>query len=1641
MDNMEKILALYKYIKELCSLKYTVVTDINKQYWTCFLRDIPVDPENIAVYYRDRVEEESGGSAVLLEVHKPEFQRCPEPPELIREWLNPGWDKFTNGTPGYKETLAGQEAATPGENAPYTEHFLDSDERAHAYDNWLTRWESWAKKQRAINDTRRFFAKLYQAYIDLGREAETLELMVGNGLIRDMGNRSINHPILLKRVKLEFDAKKNIIRICETDTDPELYALLLQEINDIDYSAVQALKADLHEYYYHPLDRNDTPDFLKALVHRLCSESKYLADEAEQPDHGDRITATFAPVYFIRKRIDGTLKAIEEIISNIETTSYVPGHLIDLVGGGKVEIPIDDHEPTIDEQLAALSGEKIDILLAKEANREQLEVAERIEQYNAVLVQGPPGTGKTHTIANLLGHFLAQGKNVLVTSHTSKALSVLKSQVPPAIQDLCVSVLDDTNVDMTRSVDGISEYLSRYTSREVKQKINAAMRAREEIIRRLAAVRRKIYAIKYREFEPIVYNGNGYSPSKIAEFVNRYEADLSYIPGKVLLNHPLPVNVDDLRLLYRSNAVITPADEEELACDLPDPQLLPSPPAFSRDMQAEAKAKQDMTQIGDALGKPLSCDFENDVVLFETDNRLAPFIRHPESEAFAGLEEYISSINTLDGWQIQAAVDGYKGGGYRQRWELLINLIEDTEACADAAVLLVVGRKISFADNIVPAKLKPHLEELREIFRRKGKISRIDLLFKKPLYAAYAAVFVNGNALSSEDDCKAVLQFLQLKEKRAQLAVLWNELMSPCGAPAFEELGAEPEEICSQRIPGIRRYLDWYNNEYTQLLSLLKAAGVNGESFFNYTDLDSRLTKIKKALCAVKSLAPLYIQAANAYLALHTIRQRHARAMDILQEGSRRESPLCNEMIKAIQAGDLTRYEAVYHELARIYEKYMLRAKRVELLNKIRPVAPDWAEEIEQRIGIHGNAVCPDTIEQAWQWRQFSAILAEITAEPFAALQKQSVALSKELRIKTAELAADNAWYHLLVRTEQNTDMRKALNGWKLTVTKIGKGTGKNAPMLRKSAREKMAKCQAAVPAWIMPVNKALENLDPTENCFDVIIIDEASQSDISALAIMYMAKKVIIVGDDKQVSPMAVGVDIDRMNALREMYIKDVIPNWDLYDAKTSLYDIAKTTYQPLMLREHFRCVPDIIGYSNKLSYDYKIKPLRDAGNCILKPPLVSYRVADGQRAGRRKINKKEAEVTVALLSACLEQPEYQHKTFGVISMLGDEQAKQIQQFIFRHIDPAVVEERRILCGNASHFQGDERDVVFLSLVDSNEGDGPLKLTGEGADQSIKQRYNVAASRAKDQLWIVHSLDYAKDLKSGDMRRDLLEYAENPQAYANLATEIAAHAESPFEESIGKALVAAGYHVIQQWPVGSFRIDMVVQCGGKRIAVECDGEQWHSGEEKIRRDMERQAILERMGWRFIRIRGSEYYQHPKETVVRIFKELDEYGIKPEKTIAQDAGNGDNELLSRVKIRAAQIMETWSEDDGGEPDAAYSWDVAPNGAAAWAIKIKKAAPVSKPATPVSRQPRHEEKTARSRKQAGAAKSIITEFEAVNIKYIDNRKQSGIVWAFVLPEQDELFKQILSRYDYRNFFERRGAAATNHQPAWRIMVGP
>lgn len=1499
----EKAVALFEFIRELNKLKQKVIIDQKKHILCRALSDLPKDEANIRIFYRDRVEEDSqepGEGNVLLSVRKPEFERCPQPERILEKWLVSGWDSWENPPAAmeYRSTKNWQGEAE-------VELFADDPARPESFDRWKRQWDRWSKRQKLYAQTRELFAELYKRYFELARDPENLELIAANGLLLDRENPELSHCLLTKRVKLRFDPDENTIYIEEVDGQSELYSVVFQTMSDVNLSAVNGLQDDLRRNDYHPLDRNETPGFLKVLVHQLSSDSIYSdTGIPENWSKHSRLLLCNDPCFILRRRLDGTPKAIERIIQQIRDTGFVPAPIGDIVSGGMVEIPEDAGERSVEEQLAAVGGESPDILLAKEANSEQLEIAKRIERYNAVLVQGPPGTGKTHTIANLMGHFLANGRNVLVTSHTPKALSVLKDKVPKGLQNLCVSVLEDSNRDMEHSIDGISEYMSRTNAHELRRDMDALSEEREQIIADLADVRRRIFQTIHRECGSIVWQGEGISPTAAAKFVVEGQEELSYIPGRVDEKAPLPLTRAELVELYRSNEDLSADDERELSVELPRREELLQPMDLEQIIEGLSAAK---ARLAELLGKSTwrIHDHPGEECLTLESGKRSFRMEQPDPRGILELANICAAFEGVESWMKCAAVDGREEDAYRRRWETLIGQIRSVCALSEAVMEERFGHDIEVSGDL--ASMQAPLEKLRDIFAEKGKVTKFSLMFRKDCEQALNAVKFDGRPLASAEECAVVLHMLELERSREACARCWDELMVPQGVAKFHDLDRrEPERTAANWTGVMERYLNWYRDAYEPLRTRMRSVGIPENAVFGVTELDSRLTATDKILEAVSRDIPDICALASAVLEIRGFEAELDSAKAVLQRGGRVASDLCAAAADAIEALDAQRYADACGELERMCEKYALRLRRRELLDRIMTAAPQWAEDIRRRKGIHGQGQLPDTIEEAWKWKQLSQIVADIVAEPYGKLQSESLRLSKRYREATAAYAEKSAWYHLLRRTEGNVDMRQALLGWKQTVKKIGKGTGKNAPALKARARDLMSQCQAAVPGWIMPINRALESLDPRRNCFDVIIIDEASQSDVASLAILYMGKKLIIVGDDRQVSPMAVGVEADKMSALQQMYIQDKIPNYHLYDAKTSIYDIAKTTFQPLMLREHFRCVPDIIGFSNMLSYDDQIKPLREAGSSQLLPAVVNYRVENGHREGARKVNPNEAKAIVALMQGCMAQPEYAGKTFGVISLLGDDQVKLVQQEIERSLDAREIFDRKILCGNASHFQGDERDVIFLSMVDSGEGSGPLHLQGFGVDDATRKRYNVAASRARDQLWVVDSLDPAKDLKPGDIRKTLIDYSLDPNARENLHRKAEEKADSPFEAAVAKALLDRGYRLEQQRAVGAYRLDMVAVCGNRSVAIECDGERWHSGERKIREDMERQTILERLGWRFIRIRGSEYYRNPRKCMDRVAKELEAFGIQPETAKAER--KPDTDLLTRVKAHAQRLL-------------------------------------------------------------------------------------------------------------------------------------
>ncbi|MFZ1031155.1 MAG: AAA domain-containing protein [Candidatus Acidiferrales bacterium] len=756
----------------------------------------------------------------------------------------------------------------------------------------------------------------------------------------------------------------------------------------------------------------------------------------------------------------------------------------------------------------------------------------------------------------------------------------------------------------------------------------------------------------------------------------------------------------------------------------------------------------------------------------------------------------------------------------------------------------------------IAGEILSHLEE-------GGKLGSITLFTHKAWSQFLEQTKVNRARPRLPEHFQALRQFFRLKGLREDLGVRWDRQVAALGTPHSAEMGEEIEKTLMQFCDSIEQCLDWQKNTWLALQRELEDLAFRWDKF---------LAEQPAIVGPEGELARIHLAVTDALLPILDSRYKKLRLLQLdedfrdlkgrLKLAARvaKASQVINQLLAGVTDENPNRYRQAHERLLELKSKQADLDLRRTLLAKLETAAPAWAGAIRNRTGVHGRGEPPRDVASAWTWRQLHDELDRRSSVSLEALQTKSEKLREQLRRSTVELIDKLSWGSQARRTSSR--QRQALVGWLDTIRRIGKGHGIRVSLLRTEAARKMSECRGAVPVWVMPLSHVVENFDPRTTRFDVVIIDEASQSDVMALVALYLGKTVLVVGDHEQVSPSAVGQDLGVIQNLIFQYLRG-IPNSDLYDGQISIYDLARQSFGgTTCLVEHFRCVPEIIQFSNMISYDGRIKPLRDASRVHLRPHTIAHRVTGSSRDG--KVNRQEALTIASLVAAAMEQPEYrkndagQPLSIGVVSLVGDEQAIEIDNLIHASVSPDRYELHRVLCGNAAQFQGDERDVVFISLVDTAER-GALSLRDQ---ELFKQRFNVAASRARDQMWIVHSLSPHNDLKADDLRRQLIEHAEDPARLMRALEEKDKRTQSTFEREVMKRLAAAGYRVTPHWRIGTFRIDLVVEGEGKRLAIECDGDRYQPLE-KLSEDMDRQSILERMGWIFTRIRSSEFSAIP----------------------------------------------------------------------------------------------------------------------------------------------------------------------------------
>ena len=720
---------------------------------------------------------------------------CESLPKICSDWVLPGWERFSESARHISER-----SISTANNSSRIEKFEDNTQRKSAWDDWLQRRHVWVQDQRRHTPVRELFSKLQTLRAELQKRSEQVELVLGVGLFQHTSSaQSYCHPLVLKTLDIEFDSQKNCFTLLETDRPTELYSEPLAELQ-IDLTPAGHWRDQLQRL--HPLD-SQTEITIKGIGDWLRNQPA-LAD----------VSFEHKPVAFLRDRGGWPARAATAVLNDLaqRPEHELPAYLLRLVGGEAIDNSTDDAPPLTD----FVANEHEEILFALPANLEQLQLASQLERKNVVLVQGPPGTGKTHTIANLLGHLLSQGKRVLVTSHTSKALRVLRDKVPENIQSLCVSVLDDASRsrrELEHAVQAIAERMQTGTA-AISQKATQLERERTEILKKIQQKRAEQRLCIRREYEPLMIAGDAIEPSRAAKEVYTNEAKHAWIPGPLNpdeLGAVCPLSANEVQWLYASQVELSEADEAQLINGIPSRESLPTPLHFEARVHELAKFKQ----LAAPVSNPIWSSVSAELTVLESLVILA-------NDAQASL----TNLTKAGKWLL-ALVEAGSVDHANQVW----NELHDLNAQVASLYLQSSGALLNHAPQLPEQLLNESsqlvLNEIVAHLTQGGGLKALQIPLKVHLSGKWKPILdnatCNGKKPSQIEQFLALQMYVDLQLQRDHLIRRWNRQVEVIGGPALPE--KTPEKAVQDWLPYITDALLWFSDKHKPLVNGISSLG------------------------------------------------------------------------------------------------------------------------------------------------------------------------------------------------------------------------------------------------------------------------------------------------------------------------------------------------------------------------------------------------------------------------------------------------------------------------------------------------------------------------------------------------------------------------------------------------------------------------------------------------------------------------------------------------------------------------------------------------------------------------------------------------------------------------------------------------
>lgn len=1366
-------------------------------------------------------------------------------------------------------------------------------------------WAEWAEVERPRRRSIDFYNKLYQIHQrmqSLGAD-NPIEMVFGLGVARwKIDQQTLNLPLIEQQVEIEMD-EAGTLYVRPRNTAPMLvlkvfHALEVEGSKYFQKEAAPRFQAMVNDpdVGFSPFERITFDPILRMAAAKLSPRGLYVPDETEgnstriPPKADDTLRITDTWVLYVRQRMeDFRREDIQRLIDAVERTEdearlpqaalkfvtppskeAVHGDIGFDLGNTNFDLPNsiggwqgDLGQSSSSAEIANRAfDQKVNYFFPLAFNDEQGEIVRRLDHEDTagVVVQGPPGTGKTHTIANIICHYLATGRRVLVTAKTPEALTAVQSKLPESIQSLAIAVIHNDREggrQLERAVNVLAHEAKQIDVAASVRDVDSKQRRLAEIEKLLEQIDIQLRQQAERNLNPVSFRGQEILPMALAKQLAEQRDRYRWFEDELTLEQRHEPRfgeavIEEIRSLRAQLG-------SDLVYGLEDYPSFEALPEASRILSAHA-------EIG-RLAQLEQHTLEADLPIMTLDSDGALEEARALCDWLQGFAEFYQAIEAepwlLRSYQIflgDQKADPLIWPAMEKAFDEWIALHE--EGCGFRI------RRISLPEvEFTDAAFDRALEKLAQ---GKNPFGLMPALFKSQLRQQINKVLHGGQAPTEPEQWQDVLVYRRWTKTLDAFGKSWLSIAREFEAPTFDE-ERDTRELTFFRlgtlITQLKATLASLDDRRASL-SRLFPYGVEPKTVLHQGSCDYVLKILAVHLDKAETLEAQAVRDKLLALAGNKSLPFHTDLRELAEN-------LGNE---AISAGDLFKlWQALIDEARRLADLQPLRA-RLEVL--VEQVAQAGALRLAERLtrepveADRPDPWTPSDWLDAWCWSQGQGYIRTIGDRE----------VTQRLTEQRAEAEAEQKRLFLdVVRLRTFLGLKKNLSGrietalakFVSAVAKLGKGTGKTAVRYRRMIREASLEAADGVPCWILPEWRVSEQLPPELNAFDLVIIDEASQSDVTALPAIMRGKKILIVGDDKQVSPLMVGIDDKKVVQLRTTYLTG-LPFGDQMEPTTSLYDLGSMVFpgKAILLREHFRCVEPIIRFSSRF-YDNALIPLRiPKATERLDPPLVDIYIPHGRRVG--DINEAEVEVVVREVTKLTQDSAFQHRSIGVISLIGDKQAKRIYDRLIGELGIEVVERHHIMCGNASTFQGQERDIIFLSMVAC-----PETISAQ-TGRMYEQRFNVALSRARDRMVLVRSVAKSQ-LKPTDLKHAVIEHFENPMGSGKTAQSkgVLDVCESEFERNFGRRLIDLGYRIRPQVPVGSYRIDFVIEgANDRRLAVELDGDKYH-GPLQWAQDVKRQKALERIGWTFWRCWGSNWISDPEGCLLDLKSTLGRLGIEP----------------------------------------------------------------------------------------------------------------------------------------------------------------